>query len=381
MMMMMMMMMMFVSLQLFVTLVEPLHATVMRIRLRAVLLVLLGACCMLVVDHALLVYRARQGQGTDQTLDKAINTRVANLNLSNVKSTSSYLDKSKNVHSVQLNAQLLNMNPEKCRIIQWTGERWVSLPHYCDGDYQFEKATLKTSFGSTPIFIHNITDDRHVSGHLKRYGMWDSQNVNAVVDEMKKDPSIQFLDLGAQLGTHTLVVSLLGRNVVAVDPLQANVLRLCKSLRAGRFKNNVTVVFNALSDDHRKISFILDKGNLGGTRITSRGATLNESIANRGDSLYTVLLDELLPFVNFKKAFMKIDVETHELEVIKGGMKFFREVNITGILMEWMFHRKDGQELKVLMHNLGFRPFDSHRKSRLNETRHDNWPDDVLWLK
>ncbi|XP_041367476.1 uncharacterized protein LOC121382060 [Gigantopelta aegis] len=346
----------------------------LRIKSKSAMLVFFGAFIMLVLDHVLL----NGLPWRTHTTARIANPGALFHHLPNTESVHMNL---KETQKVQWNAKSLSINSDKAKIVQWDRDRWVNVQKVCNGNYSFEKATLRTSFVRTPIFIHDIKDDMHVSGHLKRYGMWDTKNVNAVVEQLKRDPDLGLLDLGAQLGTHTLVASLLGRNVVAVDPLQSNVLRLCKSLEAGKFTNNVTVVFNAISDDYRKISFVLDKGNLGGTRITSSGTKLNDSKSDSADSLYTVLLDDLLPLVTFKKAVMKLDVETHELQVIKGGTQFFKQIDVTSILMEWMFHKNDeGQQLKVLVMNLGFKPFDPQTHKMCNDN-HKTWPDDVMWLK
>ncbi|ESO90375.1 hypothetical protein LOTGIDRAFT_164302 [Lottia gigantea] len=57
--------------------------------------------------------------------------------------------------------------------------------------------------------------------------------------------------------------------------------------------------------------------------------------------IQTVLLDDLLPFVTFKKAFMKIDVEFHENCVLKGGEQFFKSVEIPYVFMEWSLRQPD----------------------------------------
>lgn len=52
------------------------------------------------------------------------------------------------------------------------------------------------------------------------------------------------VDIGANIGVYTLTAASLGRDVLAVDILDTNILLLQNSLQLGNFSSLVTVFFN-----------------------------------------------------------------------------------------------------------------------------------------
>ncbi|XP_050410822.1 uncharacterized protein LOC126825275 [Patella vulgata] len=280
------------------------------------------------------------------------------------------------------------VNKDQAHILRWVNKKWKRLSNYCGGNYKFLKATLKGPSGETPIFVHELTDDASVSGTLFRNGMWDPDNVNLVHKYLLENPEMALIDLGAHVGTFSLMAAKLGRQVLSVDPLRENILRLCKSIEAGGLTDKITVFFTALSNTYSQFTFQRDHANIGGTRLSDKKVSIaiNESVIDSG-VINTVHLDDLLPLVNFKRAFLKIDVEEHELQVLEAGIHFLDTVDVPYILMEWFWHKKllgqFGQGIIEFMTVRDYKPYtpliSEETLLRLEDYRH--WPIDVLWKK
>ncbi|XP_046365925.1 uncharacterized protein LOC124141816 [Haliotis rufescens] len=277
-------------------------------------------------------------------------------------------------------------NNSEANVYRWKNNKWERIPGFCSKPEKFLATTLKTSIGKMKMYIHDVAKDIHVSGSIKRTGLWDSPGVYSMVSRLKRQPGMGLIDIGAQLGTFSLVAAMMGRDVVSVDPLVENVLRLCKTVQEGHITSRVTILFSALSAKRKIVTFQRLPNNIGGTHISD---VLKPNIDVNMDDDYnknyvnTVLFDDILPFVNFSKAFIKIDVEGHEYEALKEARKFFANIDVFGILMEWFQIRtnKRGFQVKELMSSLNFRAEDPMLRGRLDQSKPASWPSDILWLK
>jgi FkbM family methyltransferase len=113
------------------------------------------------------------------------------------------------------------------------------------------------------------------------------------------------LDVGANIGTHSVVLSKYYKKVFAFEPLFYELLE--KNLELNNI-NNVDVLPFGLSDKKSKSFIKRDNVNPGASYIDSE---------NGSESIDLNSLDNLA-FEN-PICFMKIDVEGHELEVINGA--------------------------------------------------------------
>ncbi|ESO83274.1 hypothetical protein LOTGIDRAFT_169491 [Lottia gigantea] len=274
------------------------------------------------------------------------------------------------------------------KILRWINKQWIELNHFCEGRNNFLRAVLNSPAGKTPIFVHDLNDDAAVSKQLYDKGIWDPENVGLVHKYLTSYPDLVFMDLGAHVGTFSLMAAKLGRQVWSVDPLRGNLFRLCKSIEIGNFTEQVTVFYTALSDTYSVFNFQTDYKNIGGTRLNQKIDVTNFS--QNGDAtgisvISTVKLDDLLPLVNFKRAFIKMDVEEHEMNVLVGGQRFLDSVDVPYILMEWFWHKKPsgkfGPSIIDYMTKRNYKPFHPATDALLSLNDYHNWPIDVLWKK
>jgi FkbM family methyltransferase len=228
-----------------------------------------------------------------------------------------------------------------------------------------------------------------VSGSIVKYGNWEGNHIDLIVDLLKQDPELQFIDIGTNVGAFALSVALFGRRVLAVDALAMNIQRLCSSVIVGNFSNRIKIVYNALSDVHEMVSLGMDNNNVGGTFVAkdrnSNKARGSHIVGNYGTVQAITLNDILsLPNFDFKKVVFKIDVEGYENKVFKGAEQFFDNVNVQAVLMEWMWLKTGsaGQEILDFMLRKNMEPHVPNKlPNPLPIGGRANWPNDVLWRK
>ncbi|XP_046381292.2 uncharacterized protein LOC124152409 [Haliotis rufescens] len=269
-------------------------------------------------------------------------------------------------------------------VYRWKQGKWVLIPGFCSAVNKFSSAQLRTPVGTIKMYIHNVKDDIHVSGSIQRSGMWESPGVNTMISILRDSADMGVLDLGSQLGTYSLTAALMGRRVVAVDPLVENVMRLCATAQEAKLADRITILFAALSDDYRTVTFKREKANIGGTVIKQvPNATFDINDNYNPDFISTVRLDDILQFVDFPKAFIKVDVENHEYEVLKEGKQLFSKIDIRDIMMEWFQIKRtpNGPKIRDFLVNKNFKPMTMSRVRTLSPASYITWPNDILWVK
>jgi len=155
-------------------------------------------------------------------------------------------------------------------------------------------------------------------------------------------PGDLFADLGANVGSYTVLASAAGAKVVAVEPVPATFSRLERNIR-----------FNAIDATAHRCGLSDKPGEL---PFTTAFDAMNR-VAGPGEAGPTTLvpvttLDDLLegqvPFL------MKIDVEGHEPALLAGGARTLADSRLQAVLMETT---SNVAELLAIMSRHGFRPF------------------------
>ena len=178
--------------------------------------------------------------------------------------------------------------------------------------------------------------------------------------------------------------------MLAVEALDANLQHLCASVYAGNLQSSVYLVYNALFDNHTTVQLGVHQNNMGGTYVDDgadhvKKLKLGKAVGHYG-MVDTILMDDLLelPIINeFSKAVIKMDVEGLEARVLSKSYNLFKKINISGVVMEWVFYRgiESANDILKFMEEHGYKPFAvSGRNSPLDIKKRASWPDDIVWL-
>ena len=233
---------------------------------------------------------------------------------------------------------------------------------------------------SIPICIHDPRIDIYVSGFIFATGGWEKELLKTFVEALNKVQDIVVLDIGCNIGVYTLVAAKEGKRVVSIDANVQNLILLSKSLILGQFRENVTLIWNALSDNYTNVTLKTNLYNVGGFAVN----TDNKSVAVNDVIIETILLDDLIYLFKDKPVGIKMDVESFELQVLKGGVTFLKKADVRYIQMEFARHREkeSGQSIVNIILFHGFTPFANCLRNRnIVDLPLKDWPYDVCFVK
>ncbi len=170
-------------------------------------------------------------------------------------------------------------------------------------------------------------------------------------------PGMVVLDIGANIGYHTLISSTLVGNtgkIYAFEPEPYNFELLLKNIEVNEFKN-ITPINKALSDNIGTTKLFLDTKSDGKHSLSEKNVNTNKFI-----EVEKITLDSFYKSMgeNNEIDFIKIDVEGAERLVVKGGEKLLKENDIM-IIMEFIpFHIRNlgasPEKLLSLLMGFGF---------------------------
>ena len=149
---------------------------------------------------------------------------------------------------------------------------------------------------------------------------YEKDQLDFVKKELLNQKYDYFFDIGAYIGYYSLSLCKLVARTAAFEPNQLNFQRLSKNVEI----NNFNIICHNLgcSDYKNKLKlWYTDKNKRGGSSILQdKDKEINKYDRNKliFEEIETDKLDNLYPLKN-KKIFFKIDVERHELNVLKGA--------------------------------------------------------------
>lgn len=249
---------------------------------------------------------------------------------------------------------------------------WYVEDDICQRREDFVRAQLNWE-ESPAIFVYPTSIDKWVSGRIIREGKWEEQHIQRIHKILKSDPSLIFLDIGANVGAFSLTMAELGNRVIAIDPLGDNVARLCASMKINQLQNRMSIIHNALSFKQEKVSLGKFHLNVGGTFVKRMGVSANDDVI----VIDAILLDDLLDIYEFEgHVIIKMDVESFEANVLKGASEFFHRVRVDCVLMEFMAHKgkESGDFIVEFLKQFGL-------ESEFTNSNHSSWPMDVMFTR
>ncbi|KAJ8307258.1 hypothetical protein KUTeg_015342 [Tegillarca granosa] len=293
-----------------------------------------------------------------------------------------------------LNVNATDCASTSCNCVYSYQNKWEVNTEVCKGCFKFLKTRLKTRFGNTPIYVYDPKNDVFVSKSIIAKGEFDAEKIGQLLDYLTSDPNLNFIDIGANLGVFSLTVAKSGRKVLAIEALYKNVQRLCMSIRDGGLQSNLKVIYNAVSDKTGVVvNLRVDENNMGGTFVDLDAENTkkikkenNLKIGGTYGSVTTFTLDNLLELDDikyFKNVVIKIDIEGFEYKAILGSERFFDNVKIKAVFMEWVFHKgkESGKGIIEFMLKRNFVPYSDNGKNILNTSESDKWELNIIWKR
>lgn len=248
------------------------------------------------------------------------------------------------------------------------------------------KCVPMVSVTTVHVCLYKEWEDIYISKSILSGGAWEISISWEIVEILDTDPDMGFIDIGANIGVHSLVVAKYGRKVVAVEPDQNNRLRFRKSILLNKLADAITVIDSVVSNQ-RGFFKMQDF-----THGTNRGAFVAQR-KHTPTNIKSILMDDLIPYIPFKTAVLKMDIEHHEPYALFRSEKLFKAIDIRAIFMEWTisseglndpfhpvsFYFKHMVEFLILQ---GFIPYYVNNDSQpLDTTDLSQHLGDIKWVK
>lgn len=251
---------------------------------------------------------------------------------------------------------------------------------------------VRTIVDPDPIVcIYPGAVDAVISQSIRKHGVWEKPISDHIIGTLRKYPNAAFIDIGANIGFHSLRAAKLGRGVLAVEPMRSNVLHLHKSVARNNVSASFTLVENAISDGRGDVTLFNAWRNLGGN-------TLDKSLSPgrlRQERIQTIFMDDLLEVISFSEAVLKIDIEGSEHKALARAHTLLDRIAIPAIYMEWLNMKRYlsntaryehdvsiiFQMLNLMMYH-EYKPYSFiESQIELNQSNISIWPNDILWRK
>lgn len=179
-----------------------------------------------------------------------------------------------------------------------------------------------------------------------------------IVSTLSKNLQLTFIDIGANTGFYSLVASASGaKKVIAYEPIPSIFKILQSNISISHLK--IELYQEAIADHPGHMTMYMPKSD--GNYIET-SASLNADFRNQHaetvdikvrslDELSTQFLnDPALVDVDF---LLKIDVESYELPVVRGGKKFFKDIQPI-VMLELLPGNEDRDAIYELIRSYGY---------------------------
>lgn len=169
-------------------------------------------------------------------------------------------------------------------------------------------------------------------------------------------PGDLFVDIGANIGSYTILSSATGANAISFEPVPATFESFLDNIHLNRLENRVDARNQAVGRSHGTLRMIADQD------TTNQALCTGENYAGNTIDVTMVTLDEALlsaPPGGGPKL-IKIDVEGFETEVLAGAASTFADPGLRAVVMELngsgARYGFDEGSLHRQMQTLGFQP-------------------------
>lgn len=194
---------------------------------------------------------------------------------------------------------------------------------------KYQEIILKTRFGN--FWIRKIMIDLVIaSPSFERQDLAELRH--RIAKSLNNGGKVLFIDIGADFGKYTVSLGKYfekyGSNlkIISFEPETVTFNLLGRNIKLNRLKN-VTAFNIALSDKLGKRSFYIEE---------TMGMFISYKSESKKVLLATQKLDNYIRYLDSKynEVYIKLDVEGHEIEVLKGARNFIKKATKVTLLVE-----------------------------------------------
>ena len=174
-----------------------------------------------------------------------------------------------------------------------------------------------------------------------------------------------FFDIGANIGIYSLYAAKLNHSVVAFEPESLNFAALNVNISDNNFVNKIKAY--PISVDEK--SFISDLNisqlRFGGSfAVYDTGIIENTKVIKKHtQGSFSLSLDDFIEKTKIVPDYIKIDVPSNELRVVKGLEKTIREKKIKSLLIEFDECLKEHEDMILNLEKVGYKVRNFNPKS------------------
>lgn len=189
------------------------------------------------------------------------------------------------------------------------------------------EALYKSSLGT--FWVRPGTLDFQFANYAYEWGV--KKFVYKHLEEYNK-----FLDIGANIGTYSVLFAKAGLQGCAFEPVETNFAALSKNIKLNNLQQKVKLINLALGKYEHTDVFTFVPDNTGASHLKS---IENKDVKEGSETMAKVVtLDSIIEQCNFNpkndRVIIKIDVEGMESNVLEGARQFFKNFPEILIVME-----------------------------------------------
>ncbi|MCH8167967.1 MAG: FkbM family methyltransferase [Proteobacteria bacterium] len=161
-----------------------------------------------------------------------------------------------------------------------------------------------------------------VTGNIY-YGLHEFEDMAFVAHALR--PGDLFADIGANAGSYTVIAAgVSGARVIAIEPVPKTIERLRANISLNSLDDHVRVEVCALTDKAGTVRFTTDQDTVNHVASATETAHTIDVPARTADAL----------FVKDVPRIVKIDVEGHEFDLLRGASHMLSEPGVWAMIIE-----------------------------------------------
>jgi len=224
---------------------------------------------------------------------------------------------------------------------------------FIDTEPASSKLILIKSNDKWPKYI--LEENECITDYIIKYGSWELELIELAMQDIK--PNSVFLDIGANIGTWTVMIGRIMRDKVkihAFEPQKNIYYQLCGNVFINNLSNNVNIHNTALGSElFDNMPMYKCENNNGASRLVN---SINSQIFKLDDNESVTI--NTLDSYNFNNiSVIKMDVEGYEKNVLLGAKQTIINNNYPIIYFEcWdrKEYQQQRQELFTTLNEIGY---------------------------